>query len=275
MKSSPSRVLVLGKGFIGTRLAKTLKYQISDARIHVLSDAQKIIKKYNPDVIINCIGHTGRRDVDDCEKALNKTFLANTVVPLLLAEACFRAKVKFVHMSSGCVFCPPVDTRAPITEKITPDFFDLYYARTKIYTEAALSALGRQHNILILRVRLPLDIVPHPHNLLTKLVGFSRVIDCPNSATYIPDFIAAVRHLIRIDAQGIFNVVNSGALRFPELLKIYQRYRPQHRFAIVDLKELKIKRMNYLLSNKKLLVTGFRIRPIQAVLEECVRQYLT
>jgi 3,5-epimerase/4-reductase len=274
MKFSPSRILILGKGFLGQRLAQRLKYPISGAWIRTLPDAQKIIKQYKPQVIINCIGYNGRRNVDDCEKDLAKTFLANTTVPLVLAEACFRANVKFVHVSSGCIFRSPGDSAPAITEKVVPDFFDLYYSRTKIYSETALAALAGRHNILILRLRLPLDIVPHPHNVLTKLIGFRRIIDCPNSATYIPDFIAAVRHLIRVDAQGIFNVVNSGALRFPKLLNIYQRYKPQHQFTVVDFKELKINRVNALLSNRKLIETGFPVRPIQAVLEECVEKYL-
>jgi dTDP-4-dehydrorhamnose reductase len=274
MKVSPARVLILGKGFLGNRLAQTLQYSISDAWIKTVSDAQKIIKKYNPQVVVNCIGYNGRRNVDDCERALNKTLLANTTVPLVLAEACFRAKVKFVHISSGCIFRSSGDSAPAITEMVSPDFFDLYYSRTKIYSEAALAALARHHNILILRLRLPLDIVPHPHNLLTKLIGFRRVIDCPNSTTYIPDFIAAVRHLIRIDAQGIFNIVNSGALRFPELLKIYQQHQPRHQFVVVDFNELKINRVNTIMSNHKLVNSGFPVRPIHDVLEECVEKYL-
>jgi len=271
MKPQRRNILVLGKGFVGTRLANTLKYSISDARICTLTDATNLLRRHQPQVLINCIGHNGQRNVDDCEKALNKTFLANTTVPLLLAEACLRAGVKFIHLSSGCIF--PTTTK-PITEQVPPDFFDLYFARTKIYSETALTALARHSNILILRIRLPLDIYPHPHNILTKLIGFKRVIDCPNSATYLPDFIAAVKHLIQIDARGIFNIVNSGSLRFPELLKVYQQLVPRHSFEVVDFHDLKIKRVNILLSNRKLAATGFSLRPIHSVFSECVQAYL-
>jgi len=268
------KILIFGKGFIGTRLHKALGCNISKREIRTFNDVQKEIKNYKPKIIINCIGHTGINNVDDCELDKDKTLFANTFVALLLAEAALRNKIKLVHISSGCIFNFDYAKDRPITEEKLADFFDLYYARSKIYAERALEVLCKKYNILITRIRIPLDDRPNPRNILTKLINYGRVIDIPNSVTYLPDFINALKHLIKIDAQGIYNVVNKGGLRYPELLDVYRKYRPDFKYKVIDYKQLNIVRTNLVLSTKKLEKTGFLVRGIKEVLEECVKNYL-
>ena len=43
----------------------------------------------------------------------------------------------------------------------------------------------------------------------------------------MPDFAKAVKHLINVEAKGIYNVVNKGGLRYPELLDVYKKSRGQ------------------------------------------------
>ena len=92
--------------------------------------------------------------------------------------------------------------------------------------------------------------------------------------TYLPDFIEALKHLILNDARGIYNVVNKGGLRYPELLRVYQRHVPGYTFETIDAKKLNLVRTNILLSTKKLEKAGYRIRDIKEVYEECVENYL-
>ena len=270
-----NKVLLLGNGFIGQRLAKELHWPVAAGRIRSFQDVQNMIKRYRPKTIINCIGGTGARNVDDCEREPDKTIHSNAFVPLLLAEGALRNKIKLVHISSGCIYHYDYQKDQPITELKTPDYFDLYYSRTKIYSEQALGNLARQFNILIPRIRIPLDDQPHPRNILTKLLKFDKVLDIPNSLTYIPDFIDALRHLMRIDARGIYNVVNRGSLRYPKLLEAYQKYRPGLKFKTMSYRQLGMKRTNLILSCRKLEQSGFKVRPINAVLDECVKRYLT
>ncbi len=267
-------ILILGKGFIGEILQKELNCKIDGSRINRFSDAEKLIKKYSPKIIINCIGITGRRNVDDCELEKDATLLANSFVPIILAEAALRNNIKLVHISSGCIFNFNYKTGLPIKEDCEDYFFKLFNSRSKIYSERSLEPLSRDYNILITRIRIPLLNARHPKNVLDKLIKYKKVIDIANSITYIPDFIRAIKHLIKIDARGVYNVVNKGGLRYPELMRVYQKYVPEFKFKVIALKKLGLTRTNLILSTNKLEKTGFKVRNINSVLEECVKEYL-
>jgi len=267
-------ILILGKGFIGERLQRELNCKIDGSIINCFSDAEKLVKKYRPKIIINCIGITGRRNVDDCELEKDAALLANSFVPVILAEACLRSEIKFVHIGSGCIFNYDHKKSRPIKEDSQDYFFKLFYSRSKIYAERALEALARDYNILIARIRIPLLNARHPKNVLDKLIKYKQVIDTPNSVTYIPDFIRAIKHLIKIDARGVYNVVNKGGLRYPELMKVYQKYVPGFKFKVIPLRKLGLARTNLILSTKKLEKTGFKISNINSLLKECVKEYL-
>lgn len=268
-----NKILILGKGFFGEKLHAALGCDISDRKIYSFKDAQEAIEESSPDIIINCIGHIGR-NVDDCELDKDKTLAANSLIPLILAEAALRNKLKLVHISTGCIYHFDYEKDAPIQEEKAPDFFELFYSRSKIYSERALEILSGKHNILIVRPRVPLDCIPHPKNLLTKLINYKKVIDLPNSVSYIPDFTDAIKHLIMINASGIYNVVNEGGLRYPKLMEIYRKYIPSFEYEVVDFRKLNLVRTNIILSTKKLESTGFKVRNIQEVLEECVHKYV-
>ena len=67
-KKEKMHILILGKGFIGKRLQEVLNCDISGRKIYSFKDAEKEINKYNPKIIINCIGYSGgKNNVDGCE----------------------------------------------------------------------------------------------------------------------------------------------------------------------------------------------------------------
>lgn len=269
-----SKILILGSGFIGRQLASGLGCAVDGSRIRRFGDAVKLIEKYNPKIIINCIGSAGRRNVDDCELDKDKALFSNSFVPLILAEACLRRKIKLVHISSGCIFRYDFRKDKPLKEDSGNYFFDLFYSRSKIYSDRALEALSREYNILIARIRIPLSDASHPKNLLDKLIKYKKVIDLPNSITYIPDFVRAIKHLLNIDARGVYNIVNKGGLRYPALLEAYRKYEPGFNYEIIDHRKLGLVRTNLLLSAGKLEKSGFKVRNINSILEECVKKYL-
>ena len=268
------RILVFGKGFIGERLVKEFQAEVTERMILKLSDAQEECDKYKPDIIINCIGFTGKNNVDDCELDKDMTLTANSFVPILLAEVALRNKIKLVHISSGCIYHYDYKKSKPVTENEVPYFFDLFYSRSKIYSERALEVLAKEYNILICRIRIPLDDQPSPKNIINKLINYRKLIDVPNSVTYIPDFVKAMRHLIKIDARGIYNVVNKGGLRYPKLMEVYKKYVPDFQYTVIDYRKLGLVRTNLLMSTKKLEKSGFEVRKIDDVLEECVWGYI-
>ncbi len=267
------KILILGRGFIGGRLQEGLGCDISESKIYCYKDIETQIKRFSPGVIINSIGFIGS-NVDECENDVDKALAANTFVPIILAEAALRNNIRLVHISSGCIYHYDYSKDAPIDEDKTPDFFELFYSRSKIYSDRALQALSAKFPVLIARIRVPLDNRPHPRNILTKLIKYKKIIDIPNSLTYIPDFIDALRHLIKMRAAGIYNIVNQGALRYPELMETYKRYAPGFKYEIVDYRKLNLVRTNLVLSTQKLRNSGFKTRPIKEVLEECVKEYI-
>lgn len=267
------KAIIFGKGFIGNRLREELNCAITGKRINSYADAEKEIKRFSPGIIINCIGHTGR-NVDDCELDKDKSLIGNSFVPIILAEAALRYKIRLVHISSGCIYEFDYEKQRPVSENDEPDFFRLFYSRTKIYSEQALRILAKKYPVLIARIRIPLDNRPNNRNILTKLISFKNVIDVPNSVTYLPDFIRALKHLLRIKASGIYNIVNKGGLRYPRLLEVYKKYAPGFEYNVVPYKKFNLIRTNLILSVKKLEDTGFKMRSINEVLEECVKNYL-
>ncbi|MDI6759158.1 MAG: hypothetical protein QMD94_05760 [Candidatus Omnitrophota bacterium] len=119
-----------------------------------------------------------------------------------------------------------------------------------------------------------MDKRPHPKNILDKLIKYKKIVNIPNSVTYIPDSVCALKHLIEINAAGIYNVVNKGSLLYSELLDVYKKYGPDFEYKIIDFKELNLARTNLLLSAEKLERTGFKVRYIKEVLEECAKDYI-
>ncbi len=270
------KILIVGGGYIGRRLAKALDAPLTARRVVTYNDVEALIKKYKPQVLINGIGHTGKRNVDDCEAVVEKTLHANTYVPILMAEAALRHGIKLVHISSGCIYHFNYKKQQPIQEERAPDYYDLFYSRTKIYAEDMLMRLanGKHVNVLIARIRVPLDNTPHPKNLLTKLIKYRKVIDAPNSVTYIPDFIKALQHLIARDAKGIFNIMLKDGLNYPDLMDIYAKKVPGFKYDTIDLKKLNLNRTSLLMSVHKLEKTGFKVRRVKDVLNECVDGYV-
>jgi len=267
------KILILGKGFIGARLREELNCGSCEDTIYSYRDAEGIIKKLKPEIVINCIGYIGN-NVDECEKDVDKALFANTYIPIILAEAALRNNVRLVHISSGCIYRYDYGKDKPIDETREPDFFELFYSRTKIYSDKALAALANKYPMLIARIRVPLDNRPHPRNILTKLINYKKIIDIPNSVTYIPDFIQALKHLIRINATGIYNVANKSGLKYPDLLDVYKKYVSDFNYEVIDYEKMNIVRTNLVLSTAKLQKSGFRVRDIREVLEECVQGYL-
>ena len=268
------KILILGKGFIGERMQNELDCEIDGSNISCFDEAEKLVRRYNPKILINCIGITGRGNVDGCELEKDATLLANSFIPVILAEVALRNNIKLVHISSGCIFNFDYKTNKPIKEDSDNYFLKLFYSRSKIYGERAIEALVGDYNILIMRIRIPLVNAKHPKNLLDKLIKYKKVITTPNSITYIPDFVKAAKHLINIDARGVYNVVNKGGLYYPKLMRIYQKYVPSFKFKTITLEKIGLSRTNLLLSTGKLERAGFKVRNINSVLEECVKGYM-
>lgn len=268
------KCLIFGKGFFGNRFHNFLENSVlSDARINCAKDAEDEINRVEPDVVINCIGITGKPNIDWCEDHKAETLFGNVTVPLLLLEACQRTGVKLVHMSSGCIYAGDNNGRG-FSEDDEPNFFGSFYSRTKIYAEKAL----KEFDVLQVRVRIPLDIYSSPKNLIDKLTAYKKILDTDNSITYVPDFLVIVKQLMEKNATGVFNVVNKGPLRYPYLIGLYKEMVDKDfEYETITPEQLdvmvKAPRANCVLSVEKLEKIGIDVRPVNDAVKECLEKY--
>lgn len=207
------RVLLFGsRGYIGEAFqrlypeAYTPRVDIADPR--AVEDALETTK---PDVIINAAGKTGRPNIDWCEEHKEETLRSNVTGPLVLLDACARRGMYLVHLSSGCIFQGDNGGEG-FSEEDAPNFTGSFYSRTKIWSDRILAEFTERKEgrggILILRLRMPFDGSENERNLLMKLRKYARVLDAPNSITYLPDFLNAASILMNRRATGITHVVN-------------------------------------------------------------------
>ena len=268
-----TKYLILGNGFIGKRFQNFLQDSTtSSARINSIEDVKKEIEKHNPEFVINCIGKTGRPNIDWCEEHKEETFQSNFIVPLHIFSACYILNKKMVHISSGCIY----EGDKNFTEKDEPNFKGSFYSETKALAEFTL----KNFNVLQLRLRMPLDSQPSERNLIDKLLKYNKVIEVPNSITIISDFLQIAKQLMDRNITGIFNVVNKNPITHKQLLQIYYELTNQEmKHIFIKPEELdkmtKARRSNCTLSTKKLEDLGIEVRDVEEAVKDCLKQYVS
>ena len=154
-----SKVLIVGKGFIGHHLANFLAGD-PNFEVHAIANEQinyrdnnvlvDFIEQYRTnnvefDALINCAGFTGEKNVDDAEKNKELVWLLNAVLPVTLASVAQTCNIpSFINISSGCIFTGYEDDKGYTEDKI-PNFglFDedsSFYSKTKHAGELSLTS---------------------------------------------------------------------------------------------------------------------------------------
>lgn len=267
------RVVILGaKGFLGQYLQRL--YPGADVPDVDITDGPAVgamLDTLMPDVLFNAAGKTGRPNVDWCDEHKEETLHANVTGTLVLLHECQKRNVYWVHFSSGCIYAGDNGGKG-YSEDDAPNFYGSYYSSTKAWSEVML----KDFPVLVLRPRMPFDGSLHPRNLIMKVCKYAKVLDEPNSVTYLPDMFAAIRQLVERRATGTYNVVNPGVT---SPFAIMERYReivdPQHRFERLPVERLdavaKAGRSNCMLSAEKLRREGIIMRPIDEAVDEALR----
>lgn len=269
--------LILGNGFLGNKFKNFLgdEATLIKSRIYNIDDIVHCIYEIEPDVIINCIGKTGRPNIDWCENNKEVTFFSNVTVPTIIAEVCNDYGIKMVHIGSGCIYSG--DRFNDYTEYDKPNFNGSFYSRTKIYSEKILSEYS---DVLQLRIRMPIDNISSPRNLIDKLIGYKQVIgNVQNSVTCVPELMEVAKKLIDKKEIGIFNVVQSGSITHEDILEMYQEIvDPSYKLPkFISIKELNgltlAERSNCVLYNKRLLEKGIEMRGAKCAIKDCLIKY--
>lgn len=273
------KILTIGAGFV----ADHLPYKVINERIVMASGyIDMMFAEHKPDVIINCIGKTGRPNVDWCESNKEITAATNTALPILLAEACARHSVHLVQIGSGCIYFGPSRYKGEASGAPDPgwretDFAnpESFYSKTKYACDLML---GSMKHVTTLRIRMPISTQNNPRNLINKLRGYKQVIDIPNSMTFMDDLTRCVDWAVKGTHTGVFHVANPEPITAARIMKEYQKYVPSHTFEIINEAQLDsltiAKRSNCILNTDKLKQAGFTMTPSEEALENCMAQYV-
>lgn len=167
-----------------------------------------------PNAVINCSAYTGRPTTAECETNRLTTWAANVTLPFQIGEAIRGTSIRFLHLSTGCRYRYRPE---PYTIHDPPNLpIPRFYTLTKLLSDQYVCTLP---NAIVARVRLPFHHVPHPRNLLTKLLAYPKVLDTrPNSLSHLSDAVQACLVLLESGASGPHNIVNPGYITNAGLL---------------------------------------------------------
>ncbi len=273
------KILIFGKGYMGERCAQAWGEEavLSDVHVRCVEDALNEIERVQPDVVFNAAGVKGKPNVDWCEDHQLETIRGNTMMPLLLADACQQAGVYMLHMGSGCIFYG--DSHHEDRAWREQDFGNPVpvYSRSKWAADLVLSTLP---NVGVARIRMPIDWMPAPGNLIDKLSAFAKVIDVENSVTIVDDMIDVFYQLLEKRAAGIFHVTNPGTMRHRQLIDLYRELvNPTHTCEWISNDELVTQglaakgRSNNFLASENLIKVGITMRPVEEALRDTMEKY--
>lgn len=225
-KKRANNVLVLGRGYIGNYLSTYLYqnienvYQLGSDEFdyHNISKLTKFILNKGINTVVNCSGFTGRPNVDEAELRKEDCWRLNVLSPLEINRMCNIIDVRYVHISSGCIYTGYSAACADgYNETDKPNFglFDesSFYSKSKHAFELMSKGL---HNKIV-RLRMPVcNDLTNPRNYLKKIMEYPNLIDYKNSKTYIPELCGFIKALLEADidwiGQDIYNVVNQDPL---------------------------------------------------------------
>ncbi len=271
------KILIFGNGYLGNRMLEA--WPDATMSLVMIDDKQAVLEALEtnaPDVVVNAAGMTGTPNVDWCETHQAETYRSNAVGPMVLAEACAEKGIYLLHLGSGCIFYGPSPDPAGWREN---DFANpsAFYSRTKYAADLVLSKLP---NVAIARLRMPIDSVPGPRNLIDKLSNYKQVVDVENSVTIVEDLLTALHQLMEKRGTGVFHLVNPSTMRHRDLLALYKELvDPSHECEWIKPEELVGRglaakaRSNCILQSKRLAELGIHMRPVDVALRDVMEKY--
>ena len=162
---------------------------------------------FHPDLVLHAAAYT---DVDGCEGAPEKAFLANAIGTQNVALGAQQAGASMLYVSTNEVFD---GTRRDAYREWDPVNPASVYARSKSAGEQIVRDLLQRFYI----VRVAWLFGPGGANFVTKLLtatardGALRVAaDEFGNPTYAPDVAAAIARLAAVGRYGIYHLTNAG-----------------------------------------------------------------
>ncbi|MDF1496696.1 MAG: sugar nucleotide-binding protein [Patescibacteria group bacterium] len=272
-----SGILVFGNGWIGNKFIERYpEARMSTVMIEKPSDLAEVLEREEPDAVLNCAGLTGTPNVDWCETHQLETAMANTWLPIMMANECAKLGIHLTHLSSGCMFYGDSPDPKGWLESDFPNPA-AYYSKTKAAADFVLADLK---DVAIARLRIPMDPMPSAKNSITKIASYPKVIDVKNSVTVVEDLLDVLKQLIDKRAQGVFHVVNPEPLTYRDLMKWYEEIvDPNHKNEWITEEEMVSggltakKRSTNVLQNTRLAEFGIQMRPTEEAMKDLLTKY--
>lgn len=264
-------VAVFGGGYVGSNLFKELQksyklesFLIDRKKLDYTNERslREFFEACEPDFVVNCVGFTGRPNVDACEVNREATYKLNVQLPILLAKLCEEYRASLYHISSGCIYS---GYNFQYNEDHVPDFGvfsdkSSFYSMTK---HAAELALAQFNNVKIFRIRMPFCGEHTDRNYLLKIRKYNNLLNEVNSKTYIPGFVEILKNLLETNNERptnyTLNVCNSNPLRTDQVVEIYRKHNfdnPDWKFISYDELPIKANRSNCIMDCSKLKSFG-------------------
>ena len=180
-----------------------------------VNDVEKYIQEFEPETVINCIGILNKAAEDHKSLAA----LVNSYLPHYLDEVCRKNGVKFIHVSTDCVFD---GKKGEYTE-------DSFRDATSFYGQS--KALGEFNNDSNLTLRTSIvgpDVNKNGIGLFQWFMnqeketsGFDKVIW--TGVTTI-EFAKCMEKAIQNNLSGLRHVVNNEAIDKYSLLTLFKKH---------------------------------------------------
>lgn len=249
---------------------------------HIFNSDQlsKIFDHIEADFVINCAGYTGKPNVDACELNKGQCLWANAVLPSIINEACFKTKIPWGHISSGCIYTGCRVDGLGFTERDIPNFSFRsnncsFYSGTKALGEEIIKG----YDCYIWRLRIPFDHIPGPRNYISKILSYKQLLEAENSFSYIPEFIDCCykSYINKLDF-GIYNLTNPGSLKTSDVIELIKKHNISHKpFDLIGIQEfsrlVNTPRSNCVLDCTKAIDSGLQLSPIITAFEEALSRW--
>ncbi len=283
------QILVTGsEGQVGRAIQEissewSFRFLFTHRRNLDITDAKRIqeyFEEHRIDFVINCAAYT---KVDVAEEEQDQARLINTDAVRSLSQACAKANIPFIHISSDYVYHPDHDQIMDEDEKTNPQGV---YAQTKL--DGDLEALRNNPKTIILRTswvyaKKGKNFVNTIARLVDEKEQLSIVHDQIGSPSYAPDIAQAILKMVRTIDQhqvqeqyhGIYHFSNEGFISWyqfaQEIVRLKGSTCQLNPCTTEDYPTPAKRPLNSRLSKSKIQKTfNIELRPWKERLEKCL-----
>jgi nucleoside-diphosphate-sugar epimerase len=213
---------VLGaKGYLGSACVNILKKQgftvfESNERLSNIPVIEEQIIKSQCNYVICAAGISGKPTVEWCETNEEETYNTNYLGLINLMDCCKKRDIHTTIFGSGLVYS---GSKKTYTEEDKPDLTSKVYSKWRCELEKVIPFYK---NVLYLRILYPITFDSHEKCFLTKMLQRTNSVNNISvSITVVNDLFNKISLLCSKNIVGIYNFVNKGSIKLPDLLKIY------------------------------------------------------